>query len=186
MEDFLTFLAGCAIGALSSWLITHRYYVMAGNEQKAELNKLSEELRSRNTLVDFERLVTDQAWTKTHVGHQEIWVCDTDNTYQIHVGDEGREFREPWTSVHPDAKGMAYPVHLMIAGATIKELTFVSLDGGRIFVPITETQTKPGGGVEYVWHSSSLPVKVCRIIGTYYRYDDLEGIAALSKVSVLP
>ena len=57
MNDFLTFVAGAAIGGLLSWLITHRYYVKSGVGQKAELAKLQAALKPRNTLSDFEDLL---------------------------------------------------------------------------------------------------------------------------------
>jgi hypothetical protein len=114
-----------------------------------------------------------------------VWVADSDNTFQIHQGEDSCDFNEQWTSVYPDANGSAYPVYLKIGAAVIKELTFISMDGGRIFVPMAEARTKPTGAVEYFWNLNSLAVKVCRIIGTYYIYDDLEGIARMSKVDVI-
>lgn len=181
MQELFNFVAGCAIGGLLSWLITHRYYVIAGKEQKIELERLAEELRRRNTLDDF-KILLDASWRKTHVDNTELWVCEADNTYQIRVGNDGRDFKEPWVEVHPDPVGVAYPVYLEIGSAVIQELTFVSVDGGRIFVPMPKRRSPSG----YVWSVSSLEVKVCRIIGTYYRYDDLEGVAAVSKVEIAP
>ena len=57
MDDFLTFAAGAAIGGLLSWLITHRYYMKSGADQKTELAKLQVALKPRNTLSDFEDLL---------------------------------------------------------------------------------------------------------------------------------
>jgi hypothetical protein len=56
--ELLNFVAGCAVGGLLSWFITHRYYIKAGVEQKNELARLSENLRTRHTLHDFEERLT--------------------------------------------------------------------------------------------------------------------------------
>lgn len=185
MGDLLTFIAGAVIGALSSWFITHRYYLKAGADQRAELRQLSEDLRPRNTLRDFEKLLETSSWTKTYIDHAEVWMCDADNTFQIEQGERTREFTERWTTVYPDHDSSAYPVYLKIGGTVIKEFTFIFMDGGRIFVPMTESRRIESGGVEYFWNANSLRVKVCRIIGSYHIYETLEGVARMSKVSVI-
>lgn len=182
MNDFLTFVAGAAIGGLLSWLITHRYYVKSGVGQKAELAKLQAALKPRNTLSDFEDLLRTSTWTKAFVGHTEIWMADADNTFQIEQGESTRELKERWTTVYPDPNGTAYPVYLKINGTTIKEVTFISMDGGRIFVPMAEVRLDATGTPEYFWNTNSLEVLVCRIAGSYYIHESLEGVARTSKV----
>lgn len=185
MGDLLTFIAGAVIGALSSWFITHRYYLKAGADQRAGLQRLSEGLRPRNTLRDFDKLLETSSWTKTSIDHTEVWMCDANNTFQIEQGERTREFTERWTTVYPDRNSSAYPVYLKIGGTVIKQLTFISMDGGRIFVPMAEVRRIESGGVEYFWNANSLKVKVCRIIGSYHLYENLEGVARMSKVSVI-
>lgn len=185
MDDFLTFTAGAAIGGLLSWLITHRYYMKSGVDQKAELAKLQAALKPRNTLSDFEDLLRTSAWTKSFVGHAEIWMADADNTFQIEQGESTREFKERWTTVYPDPNSTAYPVYLKINGTTIKELTFISMDGGRIFVPMAGVRLDATEAPEYFWNLNSLEVWVCRIIGSYYIYKTLEGVARTSKVTLV-
>lgn len=184
LAELTTFIAGAAIGGLLSWLITHRYYVKAGADQRIELKKLSDGLRPRNTLRDFETYLDESTWTKTVVGHAGVWMADADNTFQIEQGESTREFRERWTTVYPDPNSSPYPVYLKINGTTIKELTFISMDGGRIFVPMAGVRQTSSGAAEYFWNLNSLEVKVCRVIGTYYCYENLEGIARMSKVAL--
>ncbi len=182
--ELSTFIAGCAIGGLLSWFIAHRYYLRASADQCVALKDLSDGLKPRNTLRDFEILLTESTWAKVVVGHSEVWMADADNTFQIEQGESTRDFREQWTTVYPDPNSSTYPVYLKINGTTIKELTFVSMDGGRIFVPITGVRKVNGDAVERFWNLNSLEVKVCRIIGTYYLYENLEGIARMSKVAL--
>lgn len=185
MQDLITFIAGALTGALSSWFIAHRYYLKTSADQRAELQRLSEDLGPPNTLRDFAKFLETSSWTKTFVGHTEVWMCDANNTLQIEQGQRTREFTERWTTVYPDPNSSAYPVYLKIGGTVIKELTFISMDGGRIFVPMAEVRPIGSGGVEYFWNANSLEVKVCRIIGSYYIYENLEGVARMSKVSVI-
>lgn len=185
MNEFFMFAAGAAIGGLLSWLITHRYYLKAGADQRHELERLSAALKPRNTLENFERMLESSTWTKAVINQAEVWLADQDNTYQIESGERSREFTERWTKVHPDPNSSAYPVHLKLNGTTIKELTFISMDGGRIFVPMAEVRQAKEGEVEYFWNLNSLEVKVCRIVGSYYRYENLEGVAERSRVAIV-
>ena len=182
MNEFQTFVLGAAIGGLLLWLITHWYYLKATAGQQLEFTKLQAELRPRTTLIDFEKLLRTSTWTKSCIEHKEIWMADLDNTFQIEQGESTSEFKERWTTSYPDPNSIAYPVYLNINGTTIKELCFISMDGGRIFVPMTETRLDATGSTEYFWNISSLAVSICRIIGSYYIYENLEGIARTSKV----
>jgi len=182
MNEFQTFVLGASIGGLLSWLITHRYYLKATADQQLEFTKLQAALRPHNTLSDFEDLLRTSSWTKSVMEHKEIWLADADNTFQIEQGESTREFKERWTTIYPDSNSIAYPVYLKINGTTIKELLFISMNGGRISVPMAETRLDATGAIEYFWNINSLAVSVCRIIGSYYIYENLEGIARTSKV----
>ena len=186
MQEFLVFVAGAAIGGLLSWLITHRYYVKAGKDQRQELTRLAEGLRPKNTLRDFEQILQSSTWSKATIDNTETWLADQDNTFQVVRGERSRDFKERWTAVYPDPNSSAYPVLLKIAGTVVKEITFISMDGGRIFVPMPDIRPTGPGTVEYFWNLQSLEVKVCRVIGDYYIYKDLEGVARTSKVTLVP
>lgn len=185
MNEFLTFAAGAAIGGLLSWLITHRYYIKAGADQRAELQKLSADLKPRNTLQNFEKMLESSSWSKTDIDGTEVWIANTDNTYQIEIGERTREFAERWTLLYPDRSSSAYPVYLKLNGLTIRQLTFISMDGGRYFVPMASVRQARNDEVEYFWNLNSLDIKVCRIVGRYYRYSCLEDVAMHSEVAIV-
>ncbi len=182
LNEIVTFLAGALIGGLISWVITHRYYVKAAEDQKRELGKLSSELQPRKTLIEFEKLLRESAWTPLGGSSKEIWIAGQDNTIQIEVAEDGGDFKESWTTVYPDPNSKSYAVFLKIGGTVVHELVFISMDGGRIFVPITTRRVTPGGGVEYFWDLSDLGIAVCRVIGRYYIYESIEGIAKQSNI----
>lgn len=185
MIEFFTFVAGAATGGLLSWLITHRYYIKSGQDQKQELERLSEKLKTKNTLADFEALLESSVWSKETINNSEVWVSAADNTFQIAQGESTNEFVERWTKVHPDGNSSAYPIYLKINGNVIKELTFISVDGGRIFVPMPEVRPKGPKDVEYFWNMNSLSIKVCKIVGTYYIYKDIQGVAKRSGIALV-
>ena len=181
----ITFIAGVVIGGLLSWLITYAYYKKASREQKDELNQLSAKLSPKNTLADFEKMLGDSTWTSDSINETEVWIADSDNTFQISRGKRTDDFRERWTDMHPDKYSSSYPVYLKINNTVIKELPFVAVDGGRIFVPMPEIRPISEDNVEYFWNISSLGVKVCRIIGKYYIYSDLAGVARRSHITLV-
>lgn len=110
-------------------------------------------------------------------------VFDSDNTYQILKGEKYEGFKEIWTDIHPDKTSHRHKVFLIINNTVVDELDFISMDGGRYFVPMTKVRMVDGRP-EYYWNINSLSVKVCRIIGEYYRDDDLEGVASFSNVVI--
>lgn len=185
LYDIFVFFAGAAIGGLLSWLIAHIYYVKSGGDQKFELGKLQEVLKSRNTLSDFEDLLRNSAWTKSFIDEAEIWMADANSTFQIECGENTGEFKEVWTSVYPDPNSTACSVYLKINGVTVKELKFISMDGGRIFVPMAGVRFNDEGEAEYFWNLNSLEILVCRVIGSYYIYESIEGVARASKIALV-
>jgi hypothetical protein len=185
MASLITFIAGVAIGGLLSWLITHAYYKRSSREQKAELAQLSKKLSPKNTLSDFEQMLEESNWIADSIDETEVWIAELDNTFQISRGERTDDFRERWTDVHPDKYSSSYPVYLKINNTIIKELAFISVDGGRIFVPMPEIRPVSDEDVEYFWNTSSLGVKVCRIIGKYYIYNDLAGVARRSHIALV-
>jgi hypothetical protein len=182
--EIILFVLGVIIGGLISWFITHSYYAKSSKEQKELIDKLSRDLKETNTLKYFELLLEKSVWKKEYIEHKEIWVSETDNTFQIESGEPAGEFHEPWTKMYPDQNTTKYPVYLKINNTTIKELSFLSLDGGRIFVPMTK-QIFDNDKVTYQWNINSLEMKVCNIIGEYYIYKDIYGVARISKVEII-
>ena len=135
-------------------------------------------------LREFERLITSSKWRKELINHKDIWVNEDDNTFQIEMGECGEEFREPWNEMYPDPVGHRYPVYLTINNSRTKELLFVSCDGGRILVPIPERHFEEDKH-SFRWMRDSLSFKVCKIIGHYYIYKNIEGIAKVSKIEIV-
>lgn len=137
-----------------------------------------------NTLEYFVYLLEKSNWKKEFVGNDEIWVSEEDNTFQIHIGDKQDEFKEEWTTMYPSKEAYRYPVYLKINNTVIKELFFISLDGLNIFVPIPEREYQ-NDQPHYFWDTNNLEIKVCKIIGKYYIYKNIKGVAKTSKIEII-
>lgn len=179
----LLLITGAIVGGFISWYITHRYYKKSSKEQKQFIEKLSKDLKEVNTLKYFEVLLEENEWKKEVIGNKEVWVSQENNTFQIQQGDYINSFTEPWTTMYPDISAGRYSVYLKIGDSVIKELTFISLDGGRIFVPMTKRDFIDNK-IIFFWDMTSLDAKVCKIIGSYYIYNNLYGVARKSKVEI--
>ncbi|MCK4359313.1 MAG: hypothetical protein KAW92_11340 [Candidatus Cloacimonetes bacterium] len=177
-------LIGAAIGGLFSWYITHQYYKKSTKDLKEIIDNFSKDLQESNTLKYFEFLLENSKWKKEFIEHEEIWVAEKNNTFQIYPGKRGSEFGEGWTTMYPSQETYRYSVYLKINNTPIKELTFISLDGSRIFVPIPDKKIINEKAC-YFWNMNSLGIKVCKIIGHYYIHKSIAGVAEMSKIELI-
>jgi hypothetical protein len=182
--EIALFLAGLIIGGLTSWGISYRYYQKSTRDLKSELAQLSKQLKPKTTLQDFAELLESSTWSAETVDRSEVWIADADNTFQIVRGERLDAFTEEWTNTHPDPHASSYPVYLKINGIVIKELRFVSVDGGRIFVPMPEVRIVDGER-QFFWRTSSIEFNVGKVAGSYYIYKDMIGLARRSKIEVV-
>lgn len=172
------------LGIIFGWIIAHQYYKKSTKEQALLIQQLTKDLKVENTLEYFNYLLDNSSWNKEIIKNNEIWISNEDNSFQIHHGNLEGEFRENWTDCYPDPIAYKYPVYLKINNSIIKELTFISIDGGRIFVPSAEKKIEDKNVINF-WNLESLRIKVCNVIGQYYIYNDIYGIAKVSKIEII-
>ncbi len=143
--------------------------------------------QKKNDLRAFKRYVEKSKWKKEHIENREIWICEDDNTFQIHLAEGWKDFSEDWTNVYPNKKAYSQLVFLKIGNVTVKQLHFIFCDETRIFVPIPKRVSfdPETSKSVYEWNKSSLEYKVCMIIGQYYIYKNLEGVAKSSKINIV-
>ena len=130
--------------------------------------------------------IENSNWIKKELENKETWICEKNNLVKIESGEHPytRDFVEPWTKCHPDETSSRYKVKIMHQGTSIDELDFVSVDGGRIFVPITEQKLENGATV-YLWDRNKVYFKVARIISDLYRFVSLEDFARFSNIKII-
>lgn len=154
--------------------------------------------RQKSQLETFEDYIVNKQWSEQEIDGNTVWICESDNLYQIHVRSSYDEFSEPWTQVYPDKNGSGkYNVDLVYGGTIIKRFTFIYCDGGRINVVMPELYIPPEHRAPYTdfddptdyrefrWHKDSLGYKLMSLIGSFYIYQTPEGVAKHSKISIL-
>ena len=178
-----TLIIGAILGGIPSWFISWHYAKKSNEELIVSLKRQTNELSSSSSFNNFERMLRNSEWRKEFINEEECWVCERDNTFQIHKGDDRRPFRERWTEVFPDQNGSMFEVHLKIQGTTIKSYHFISGDGGRYTLPLPELVVVDEDP-SYHWNIDSVEAKIAEIIGNFYRYNTLAEVAAFTKVNL--
>lgn len=145
---------------------------------------VSTEPEDTYTIEYFIYLLNNFEWYKEFIDHEDIWFCKKDINYQIKTEFISNDFDEPWAKVYPDKTTGKHAVRLIINRNPIKELIFVSCDGGRIFVSWPDIEYKDEERLFY-WDKNSISYKVMKIIGEYYIYDNIEGVAERSKIKII-
>ena len=160
--------------------------ILAGGDIVAGNNNVvnNPKIESKN-LETFEKLVENEDWHFEMIDEKEVWVCKVNNTYQIQKeeGEEGYQ-AEPWTQVYPSNITSGSKVSLKINETVIKQIQFVSCDHGNIFVPLTTIRKGRNGRIDE-WDRRSLEYKIAKIIGKFYIYDTIEGVAEKSKIKII-
>lgn len=132
----------------------------------------------------FKEKLGNSEWDKQIIKATTVHVCRDNSTYQIEIGKPSEQFNEPWSDVYSDKlHSRRIPVYIKIDGQRIQEVSFVSCDGGRIFVPLPNWPEEEGG--EFYWEKDSLEFKLGEIIGEFHSYGGLSGIAEKSKIKII-
>ena len=123
----------------------------------------------------------NSSWFEGFIDNRHIWTCDNDVSYQIMDPDEeAKDFHEEWTENFPDPHAFKYPINLIVGGITIKQISFISIDGGRYFVPLPEIEIGDNRERSFYWNRSSLEYKVGQIISRFYQ-EDKENLDTFAK-----
>ena len=167
-----------------------------GNDKLAKQQAIKPK-RQKSQLETFEDYIVNKNWTEREIDGDTVWICESDNLYQIHKRNDYDEFSEPWTQVYPDKNGSGkYSVDLVYAGTIIERFTFIYCDGGRISVVMPELYIAPEHRVpnkdwddktdyrEFFWKKDSLKYKLMQLIGSFYIYNTPEGVAKHSNIQI--
>lgn len=146
---------------------------------------------TKNKLLSFKYNVEKGAWKKEIIYDKEVWICENNPMFQIKKGNDCFDFTEMRTQAYPDAYwSYKYTVELITNGIIIKTLTWVSCDWWRVHVPIPKQEVIQKSDsiddieVKYYWDKDSIEFKIGKIIGDFYAYNDMEGIARVSEIEI--
>lgn len=138
----------------------------------------------QKNLEYFEQLLKTGHWDQEFISGNEFWICKVDSLCQIEISQDTEDFTEPWTEIYPSKKSWRTPVYLRINNVAVKEVSFVACDGGRILVPMPEVDIEDGNQQVFYWDQNSLTFNLAKIIGKYYIYKDIYGVAKTSKIEI--
>ncbi|MEO8394991.1 MAG: toll/interleukin-1 receptor domain-containing protein [Chloroflexota bacterium] len=188
--------------------------------QIVEMAKTIEARIPERSLRYFEKMLLSSTWEKLVIEHtptlaeiidlftngelniptrDQVWVCTDDVVLQI-VEDYSTkdEFTEEWIknisiySVYKnkDKFAYSYSVYLALSGARIKEMTFISLDGGKYLVPLPSIKPASIDSIDedtppkYFWSRDSLEYIVGLVIGKFFRENSLDDFAKSIGITV--
>lgn len=186
MWNFLSFVGG----ALISWLIARHFYKRAETDLKASNDRFVKNLKWENTEEYFKSMLSSGDWELRGIGGNRSWVCRQDSNLIIEEDDETEKFDEDWTKPFPDPQAFKFTVRLKRNGSVFKEMIFISVDGHRITVPLPRVIATSGQPITnpipiYFWDKNTIDYKVGQIIGAYYIYENLQGVAKHCGVEIV-
>lgn len=183
--DWGSLIGGTVLGGAIGWYTAQYFYARSTTELKRGFQNQLRQLEKHDTLSHFEDLVANGTWHSERINNQTAWICDQKASFKIVEGDEFEPFTEEWTTKYPDQNTAKQMIDLRINDSTVKSLTFVNLDGGRYLVPLTKMLIGPDKKPVYFWDKDSIEFKVGRIIGTYYRFENIEEVARDLKIEIV-
>ncbi len=171
---------------------------LRGKVKELIINKNSSETQ-KSQLEMFENYIENKEWRKEFIDNKEIWICKEDNLFQIHHLNDYKDFSEPWTQCYPDSLGSGqHSVDLLYNNNFIKRFTFIYCDGGRINVALPQTENNSNKNIwenkdklgrsykniNFFYEKKNLDFKLTKLIGSFYIYNNIEGIALISKIEI--
>ncbi len=151
---------------------------------------------SDRSLARFSNYIDNSHWEKVLDEGNEFWICEDDALFYIEVeSEETQEFREEWIQPFPAHRlgndpAIPYKVKLKISTVTIDNFRFISVDGGRYFVPMPEIDMNVinydvNQDRKFYWRRDSLIFRVALIISVFYHvHPNFEAFAKQANIEI--
>jgi hypothetical protein len=182
--DIASLVIGTIAGGILSWWIAAIFYRRSTEDLRARLKQLSSDVERKDSAEYFEFMLTHGTWSHHSIAGRDTWICDERSVFKIVRNGDYEDFDEEWTRKPPDQRAQKSSIDLKINDSTVRSLDFISLDGGRYLVPMTTKRVLDGQPL-YFWERDSLQFKVGRIVGHYYRFDNIEQTAQFLGVEIV-
>jgi hypothetical protein len=79
---------------------------------------------------------------------------------------------ESWMGYFPDPSKKLYLMKVIFNGLVLITEDFISLDGGRYFVPLPRRELVSRSDSEFKYYYDSIQYKLGKILGDFYRFND--------------
>jgi hypothetical protein len=159
------------------------------------ITELIDSLPKYDSFAKWKSLLQNSQWTNQELSgaHDNItvWTSVEDPVYQIENSYEVENERldEPWVKGFPDPHVAIYIVNLKVSGQIVKQERFVSLDGGRYFVPLPNVETNDevseSAELTYCYRRTSLCYLLGNVIGRYYYLKNLDNFARHKGIAII-
>jgi hypothetical protein len=122
------------------------------------------------------------------LGFKSIWQFTPHPEFTIKQLDDTEEWAydavEPWMTYHfPDSSKRTYRLHVRANDVVVYSELFISLDGGRYFVPLPRVAyAKDKSGNNYYYEP--IQIKISRIVGSYYRMSSIDEFINSNNLKV--
>ena len=118
-------------------------------------------------------------WRKVYIGRIKYnWQYKNHPEFTIEVDDENKNWdtgvKENWMRDYPNPTKSTSLVRIKANGQVLMVENFISLDGGRYFVPLPKRHINTDQEKENEYWYTPLQVNLSRIVGEYYRGDSIE------------
>jgi hypothetical protein len=126
-------------------------------------------------------------WRKIYIGRIEHeWQYKNHPEFSIEIENESREWQttESWMRSYPDPSKYATLVKVKVNGQVLYTEEFISLDGGRYFVPVPKRRIVGETEANNIYWYTPLQVNLSRIVGTYYRSDSIEDFMSNHNLDI--
>ena len=181
--ELLSLIVGALIGAIPSWFISKSFATASSKELEQKLKLQTSAIESASSFNSFEKMLRSSNWRNEYINNNKVWVCEKNNTFQIHMGDDHRDFKETWTSVFPDQNTSMFHINLTVNGIIIKSLPFISADGDKYTLPLPELEVFENNP-NFYWSPNSVEVKIAEIINNFNTYTSIKEVANFTKINL--
>ncbi len=129
-------------------------------------------------------------WEEVHLNlnGRSLWRRKDHPEFSIETQDESEEWsygkQESWMKYPlPDPSKYTHMVHVKANGVVIYAEHFISLDGGRYFVPLPRAKyNEKEEDNEYYYNPIQLAI--ARVVGRFYRMEDVDEFVNHNEIEV--
>lgn len=144
-----------------------------------------------STKDEFDFYITHWVWEAKVFNHVSTWICkDTDEYQLVEWNIVRNNFREDWTRIFPDNENnTSYQLFLKRNGIIVREFTWVSCDGGRVWMPIPEMKNLWDTNswdfkIEYFFKKNSLKFRMLQKIWEHWSETSFERLFERAKIKI--
>ncbi len=126
-------------------------------------------------------------WKKVYIDRIKYnWQYKNHPEFTIEIDDESNDWgtTESWMNYYPDSSKSASLVRVRANGQVLFIEEFISLDGGRYFVPLPKREIISESETDNYYYYTSIQVMLARIVSYYYRGNNIEDFISNHNLEI--